>query len=534
MNRYKNIYNKLVYKSIFVCFYVLAFFVLLFSSNINLSAQAGGQPGALLSYGVGARALGMGGAFFAISDDATASYWNPAALHMLDRKEFAFMQAQMFEGTTLNFISLVLPTVSRGTFGIFMDQMTSGGFEKVAITVDPNTDEIVKLDYLGSFSVSERVIGLSWGRNISRKIAFGVSVRNMTRQVDTSKDSFNLIDIAMYADVSKMYKVAFGVQNIFSMKSGDTDDEFPVGFKLGQSLRLFKGSLIFDLDYIKQGDASNIRFGGEYWPLYWAAFRFGVLATPQIQEADFGIGLKYKSFNLDISQGIHSLGNTTKFSVGFRFGESTKATHDSEIRKIVRQALQYFKAGYFSKAVQKLKEALDADPSNTEIRNMLDKLEKAITFIPNATGSDEIATLVRRGIIAYVDGRDLRSAVNVLRYAYNKNPKDEKLLSLLNMIEKEAGVSELTRRPEGPEIFTLVDQKIYDARQAIYQGKYDLALKRAQDILDLEPNNETALEIMGSAFFLMDQKDKAKAVWEKVLEINPNNNTVKKFLEQLQ
>ncbi|MEF3280905.1 MAG: PorV/PorQ family protein [Elusimicrobiota bacterium] len=514
--------------------YLLKAFIMVFLFTVDTFAQSGGQAGAFLNYGVGARALGMGGAFFAISDDATASYWNPAALSLVERKEFSFMQAQMFEQTTLNFIGYVQPTASKGTFGIFMDQMNSGGFEKVAIKVDPNTNEIVSLESLGTFEVTERAIGLAWGRNVSSKLAFGVSVKNVSRSVDTSKDSFNTIDLAINYNMSKVYRFAFGVQNIFSMKSGDTDDNFPLVFKLGQSFSLFKGSLIFDLDVTKtQGGGQNLRFGGEYYPLYWAAFRFGIMANPDIQEASFGIGIKYKGVNLDVAQGIHSLGNTTKFSVGIRFGDSSKAKHDSEIRNIVRQALQYFKSGYFSKAVEKFKSALDADPGNVEIRQMLDKLQSAITYVPNATGMDELQTLIRRGIVAYVDGKDLRSAVNVLRHAYNKNPKDDKLLSLLNMVEKEAGMSELTRRPEGPEIFTLIDQKIYDARQAIYEGKYDVALRRAQDILDLEPNNETALEIMGSAFFLMDQKAKAKAMWEKVLEINPNNITVKQFLEQI-
>ena len=59
-------------------------------------------------------------------------------------------------------------------------------------------------------------------------------------------------------------------------------------------------------------------------------------------------------------------------------------------------------------------------------------------------------------------------------------------------------------------------------------------MTRAQDILDLEPNNETALEIMGSSFYLMDQKDKARVIWEKVLEINPDNKMVKNFLKQVQ
>jgi hypothetical protein len=39
-------------------------------------------------FGVGARALGMGGAFVAVGEDYTASYWNPAALAQIRRFEF--------------------------------------------------------------------------------------------------------------------------------------------------------------------------------------------------------------------------------------------------------------------------------------------------------------------------------------------------------------------------------------------------------------------------------------------------------------
>ncbi|HAN04151.1 MAG TPA: hypothetical protein DCQ25_02625 [Elusimicrobia bacterium] len=277
----------------------------------------------------------------------------------------------------------------------------------------------------------------------------------------------------------------------------------------------------------------NWRFGGEYWLMYWAALRFGVQGAPEIQEADFGLGIKYKNLGFDVAQGVHALGSTTRFSVTLRMGQSNKAKHDREVRELVRQALQYFKSGYFSRAMEKLRAAMDADPGNPEIRRMVTRLQGAIDYVPDATGGDEVPTLTRRGIISYVDGKDLKASVNVLRHAFNKDPKNDRLLSLLNMVEREAGVSELTRKPEGPEIFTYIDQRTYDARQAIYDGKYDLAMKRAQDILDLEPNNETALEIMGSSFYLMDQKEKAKVIWEKVVEINPNNTMVKNFLRQV-
>jgi hypothetical protein len=503
-------------------------------SAAEVMAQGGGLPGAFMSYGAGARGLGMGGAFFAVADDASASYWNPAALTLLERKEFTAMQATLFADTTLNFFTYAHPTTTKGTWAVSMTQLKSVGFEKISITANPAGDEIIDIQTLGTFDSVERALAFSWGRDVSDKLAFGIMAKNISRSLDTSVDSFNAIDIAMLNKFSKTYRAAIGVQNVFSMASGDTEDKLPLTLKFGQALSLFKGSLVFGFDLAKpQGASTNWRFGGEYWLMYWAALRFGVMGSPAIQEADFGLGIKYKSLGFDIAQGVHDLGSTTRFSVTMRLGASNKAKHDMQVREIVRQALQYFKSGYFNRAMEKLRAAMDADPGNAEIRRMVTRLQGAIEYVPDATGGDEVPTLTRRGIISYVDGKDLRASVNVLRHAFNKDPKNDRLLSLLNMVEKESGVSELTRKPEGPEIFTYIDQRTYDARAAIYDGKYDLAMKRAQDILDLEPNNETALEIMGSAFYLMDQKEKAKVIWEKVVEINPNNTMVKNFLRQV-
>ena len=162
---------------------------------------------------------------------------------------------------------------------------------------------------------------------------------------------------------------------------------------------------------------------------------------------------------------------------------------------------------------------------------MIDRLKTVTDHVPQATGGEKFQTFVRKGAVLFVDGNDLRGSVNALRYAYNKNPKDEKLLLLLNAVEKAAHVTELTRRVGGPEQFTWVDQKVYDARQSVYEGHYDAAIRRAQDVLDLEPDNVTALEILGSAFYLMDQKQKAIAVWKRVLELDPHNKEVRQFMQ---
>ena len=103
----------------------LGFLLVLPPSGLR-AGESGGQPGAFLQYGVGARALGMGGAFYAIADDATAAYWNPAGLAYLQRKEVTYMSAPMFADTVLGYM---LAFARRGPW---MDKtMKSGKWEKI-------------------------------------------------------------------------------------------------------------------------------------------------------------------------------------------------------------------------------------------------------------------------------------------------------------------------------------------------------------------------------------------------------------------
>ena len=53
-------------------------------------AQEVGFSGSPNLVGSGARALGMGGAFIAVADDATAASWNPGGLIQLETPEISF------------------------------------------------------------------------------------------------------------------------------------------------------------------------------------------------------------------------------------------------------------------------------------------------------------------------------------------------------------------------------------------------------------------------------------------------------------
>lgn len=58
------------------------------ATGIYSSVQINSSPNPI---GSGARAQGMGGAFIAVADDATAASWNPGGLMQLERPEFSFV-----------------------------------------------------------------------------------------------------------------------------------------------------------------------------------------------------------------------------------------------------------------------------------------------------------------------------------------------------------------------------------------------------------------------------------------------------------
>jgi hypothetical protein len=80
--------------------------LLLFASP----AAATKYAGEFMKIPVGARAVGMGGAFTAVSDDATSPYWNPAGMVFLPYREGFLQHAEQFGNlVNHNFGGFVMP-----------------------------------------------------------------------------------------------------------------------------------------------------------------------------------------------------------------------------------------------------------------------------------------------------------------------------------------------------------------------------------------------------------------------------------------
>jgi long-subunit fatty acid transport protein len=144
-----------------------------------------------LVVGAGARAFGMGGAFLARADDATAASWNPAGLSYLRRPEATFAGAHeinksditsatgvttefnRFEGTTPDFAALTYPleigSVSGAAQISFQRVIPWGGAREIGRAF-PEPD--VSIDATGGFDT----IALGTGWRVSRRWRLGVTL----------------------------------------------------------------------------------------------------------------------------------------------------------------------------------------------------------------------------------------------------------------------------------------------------------------------------------------------------------------------
>ena len=517
-------------------FVLIAQFSLLTATPAWAGGATGGQVGEFLSTGAGARALGMGGAFTAVSDDASATYWNPAGMSQITRSELNLMQSTLFADTKLDFYSFVHPSKKGGSaWGLSMTELGSSGFERVNATLDSSGQNYTNVQSAGDFEVKEQALSWAYGRKVVDRVSIGAALRKVTRTVDTSSDSSMLADLGLLVDSKDgERRTGLTIRNVYSKVSGDTDDTYPLILRAGVSDYFFKKRLLMALDLDKNIHANlGYHVGGEFAFTKRFSGRFGVQGSQSegVNETDVGFGYGWKSLVFDYSLGLAALGTTSRIGITLRFGRSVLERREENVHQIVQKAFSAAQGGNFLVVSEQLQAAQDLDPSDKNVALLVEKFQKVVSAVPSAMGNDETASMTRQGVLAYANN-DLKTAVGALRQAYYKDPRNEKLLSLLNKVEAEANM-EKTEPPKGPELFTPIDQKVFDARQAILEGKYDVAIKKCQDILDLNPNDITALKIMGSAFFLLDDHTRARKLWTHVLEIDPNDKEIPEFLKQL-
>src|SRR3990167_10575167 len=148
---------------------ILAFVTLVIQSAQTSFAQFSLTPPIInstpLPVGSGARAIGQGGAFIAVADDATAASWNPGALIQLERPEFSIVGSYLATQQDSTSLELGNESVSRGDLNYVSAAYPFRIFRKnfvVALNYQQVYDFHMNLDYdstmpFGAGSVTNRI-----------------------------------------------------------------------------------------------------------------------------------------------------------------------------------------------------------------------------------------------------------------------------------------------------------------------------------------------------------------------------------------
>ena len=198
----------------------------------------------------------------------------------------------------------------------------------------------------------------------------------------------------------------------------------------------------------------------------------------------------------------------------------------SQATLLYERGMSEYKAGNYETSRLTFLEAERLLPQDTSIKETRRRLGSIAPVLESEIGTGRDSVLIRLAITRYLEN-DPKRSLNALVYAKDKKIPRPELERLRRLIETDHPEVEMPAIPTG---LTLVDHKLQLTLEAIYDGRYLSAITECTDVLDLEPTNVMALTRLGSAYYAMNEREKAKQIWTKALQYDPSNDVLRKFL----
>lgn len=492
------------------------------------AAAEGGKPGAVFDFGAGARPLAMGGSYSAVARDATAVYYNPAGLGLLPAANLNLMHASLYEGASYDYFSYAqnfgkLP----GAWGGQLLRLNVAGIE--------GRDEF-NIPTSG-LTYTETAFSAGAGLNgvFFPGLSAGLSAKVLNRSLDGESDNLIGFDAGLrYGPVyGDKLNLSFVAQNLGAFATGDTSDRLPFTAKAGAAY-LLAGNVMLAADVTSDG---TLRLGTEY-VMGPAAFRAGY----GLGELSLGAGVKFlKAYNFDAAMTRSAdLGVSSRFSLGYLFGGRAAAKPRETVyaKDHLQQAETHLKAGDWVRAHAAIAMAIGTDTALRkgvwgERHQRLGGLVKGLKLrefperADNFKGSSPAAAEAARAAREHVEGQSAKSVLlahSAAGYARNNIFYQDLLKLLAALNSRDVVKDEILPRP------TLVAAKLEKAAAAFYVQDFKLAAKECADVVILDENNAEAWKKLGSAYFALGDKAGARASYNRVLEINPQDPAVLKFM----
>lgn len=257
--------------------------------------------------GHGAKALGMGGAFCAIADDATGALWNPAGL--------AFTQPWI-GGATANRFAIA-------DFPGYGYQFVSGGFVFEGYAIGIGWANASTPDGIYSASLYLGTVGMQ----IADFGSVGVNVKYYTEAIEGDAASGFGFDVGVLFPIGDEFAIGIVAKDVGGTPMGAGQTVEPQ-YVAGAAMELFDGNLMIAADLALAGmefRPAELAAGMEFALMDELAIRAG-LVVPELDFDAFyftvGAGLAIGDFSLDAAYVLQEApGESLVLSATFLLGE---------------------------------------------------------------------------------------------------------------------------------------------------------------------------------------------------------------------
>jgi tetratricopeptide (TPR) repeat protein len=609
---------------------------LLVASFTPAAAVAGSDSGdggtqSVFSMGAGSRAIGLGRSFVSLADDASALYWNPAALRNVQQGQLMFMYMPLFgdfTGADYVYFGAVYPTLGAGAFGL--------GFQRVGTTFQGYSALSVPLGEKG-YSDSQLLVAYAFERRskwLLGTMAVGANFKVVRQEVEPYTSTAPGADLgfrwipkgAESLSIGVNFQDLFGaeqkldVENDLTYRTVLVGAGYTHGFTNGSALRL-----LFEVDVPEKAD-SRYHLGAEYAFSKYLALRAGY----DEGNVTFGVGFSVSAFGLDyayLGRG-EDPGSSNSYTFTVAVGKSLSERREAqaqreaaELEALIReqfesrvaghrtQALQYEQGGDYAAALDEWQAVLAYIPDDAEAvegaartRELLVAAQAAAS--ESAANQAIIRTRFSQGLTYYEekDYARARGEWQAILAIDSTNAGARDYLAKTQAAIDEAIEGHMTRarryersgryteaigewnnvqvyEPGNREAAAAIERlrsqienvskdyesaqrrlrivNLYNESLQLYnEGKYERALAALDELLSLQPEHADARRLRalanrkltpltseekaeirryylsGMQFFANDEYAKAIGEWEKILEIDPSNESVQRNIEE--
>ena len=195
-------------------------------------------------------------------------------------------------------------------------------------------------------------------------------------------------------------------------------------------------------------------------------------------------------------------------------------------------AKQAYERGDYSTARDYYNRIIADNPTDLDVKTMIARLDDVIKVSPKIDEKGPAGDMMRKAIALYIAVDGNRKASMAGAWYASQLHQSSLTTAIKDFLERKYASNLSTM--EGPVgDMNIIDQYLFAALNHIYDGRYDLSIQECTIIIELQPENILAWKRLGSAYYAIGKKDKARETWEKALKVAPDDTELKQFIRQI-